>query len=196
MIPSTHLSLLEALKDPDQRHAAWERLQRRYEETIYRWCVKHSLQPATAEVVTQTILVRLYERLPEHRHNPSHRFRSWLKAVVRNAICDWYRQLPPDHPVGGSTFQDRLANLEAPEPDELNELAEAIELADPKLAAAVEYVKARVKPHTWQAFWRVQVDGLSYEEAAAELGLTLGQVYQANYRVKEMLATHYSNPEK
>src|SRR2546421_3993370 len=109
MIPSTHLSLLCALKASHLREAAWEQFQRRYQETILRWCVRRGLQAADAEDVTQAIWVRLLRSLPEHEHDTSRPFRSWLKTVVTNAIRDFLRSArrhPGNRGVGGSSFQD------------------------------------------------------------------------------------------
>lgn len=193
MIPSTHLSLLEALTDPRRRNAAWTQFQGRYEQTIYRWCVRCRLQPAAAEAVTQAVLVRLYEKLPEHQHQPDKRFRSWLKAVVNNAVRDVFRNAQnhtADFAEGGSGVQELLANVEAPAAFE--QLAEAVErLADPHLEQAIEHVRPRVAEITWQAFWRTTVDGLSAPEVAAELQMTQGAVSQAKRRVTQMLREKY-----
>src|SRR6478672_4626885 len=91
MIPSTHLSLFAALKDSEHQRSAWERLHGRYHETIFRWCLRHGLQPADAEDVTQTVWTRLLRGLPEHEHDAGRPFRCWLKAVVANAIRDRFR---------------------------------------------------------------------------------------------------------
>src|SRR5262249_10052889 len=104
MIPSTHFSLLNALKHEGQREAAWERFQKRYEETLLRWCLGRGLQAADAEDVTQKVLIRLFRSLPQHEQDPSRTFRSWLKAVVNNAIRDVFREAqrhPGDRGVGG-----------------------------------------------------------------------------------------------
>src|SRR5262249_49567095 len=127
MIPSTHLSLFIALKAPDQRDVTWERFQSRYHDTILQWCARHGLQPADAEDVSQAVWARLLRSLPEHEHDPSRPFRSWLKAVVANAVRDLFRaqqRHPGDCGAGGSTVLERLAALEA---ESMEELAEAIE---------------------------------------------------------------------
>jgi RNA polymerase sigma factor (sigma-70 family) len=194
VIPSTHLSLLAALKASGQREAAWERFQRLYHGTILRWGLRHGLQPADAEDVTQAVWERLLRSLPGHEHDPSRRFRSWLKAVVANAIRDLLRaarRRPGDRAVGGSSFQDRLAALEAAESVEA--LVEALEgQQDADLSAAVQGVQARVGELTWQAFWLLAVDGLPAAEVAGRLGMSVGSVYQCKYRVSALLAQEYS----
>ncbi len=193
MIPSTHLSLLVALKATEQRGAAWERFQARNHETIFRWCVRRGLQPADAEDVTQAVWARLLRALPEHQHDPSRPFRSWLKAVVANAVRDLFRaeqRRPGDRGVGGSVFQERLAALEDEGVEELVGAIEGQQSAE--LDGAVERVKARVGEATWQAFWLLTVDELPAAEVADRLGMSVGSVYQAKYRTSGLLVREYA----
>lgn len=52
---------------------------------------------------------------------------------------------------------------------------------------ALEAIRAGVEDRTWQAFWRVAVDGLSPAEAAQALGISVGAVYKAKYRVTRLV---------
>jgi RNA polymerase sigma-70 factor (ECF subfamily) len=196
VIPSTHWSLLAALHGTAGADTAWGRFHDRYRETIHRWCLRRGLQPADAEDVTQGVLARLWKPLPDHPPDPTRPFRAWLKAVVENAVRDYLRTArrhPADHAAGGSSARDRLADLEAPAASD--DLAAAIEAEpDPDLAATVGRVKERVGERAWQAFWRLTVDGVTAAAAAAELGMTVGAVYQAKYRVGELLAREYPGP--
>lgn len=187
--PSTHLSILRALKDPRQRDAGWQRFQSDYEATILHWCQRKGLQHADAQDVTQAVLKRLWQVLPNHDHDPSRSFRGWLKAVVGNAVSDLRRAVsrrPGDRGVGGSAFLDRLTDLESPE--SVSDLAEATSQVGRDLDAAVARVQARVGETTWQAFWRKAVEGKPAAEVAEQLGLSAGAVYQAAYRVRDLLA--------
>jgi len=47
-----------------------------------------------------------------------------------------------------------------------------------------------VPPETWQASWLTAVEGCGGEEAARELGLSLGAVYLAKCRVMARLKEH------
>jgi RNA polymerase sigma-70 factor (ECF subfamily) len=191
------LSLLGALKASGQREAAWAQFHQRYHETISRWCVRHGLQSADAEDVAQAVWTRLLRALPEHEHDPSRPFRSWLKAVVANAIRDLFRaerRHPGDHGAGGSVALDHLATLEAEE--SIEDLAGAIEgQQDPALDAAVQRVQARVGEATWQAFWLLTVDGLPAAEVANRLGMSIGAVYQAKYRIGSLLTQEYAGQD-
>ena len=47
-----------------------------------------------------------------------------------------------------------------------------------------------VPPQTWRASWLPAVEGCGGEEAARELGLSLGEVYLAKCRVMAQLKEH------
>jgi RNA polymerase sigma-70 factor, ECF subfamily len=139
------------------------------------------------------VLLRLVRALPNHQHDPSRPFRNWLKALVENAIRDFYRaqnRHPADRGVGGSDVQQALANLV--DPNGLEDLADAVEgLNDPRLAAAMDRVRQRVADTTWRAFWAATADGRPAAEVAAELGISVGSVFKAKYRVASLLAQEY-----
>jgi len=48
-------------------------------------------------------------------------------------------------------------------------------------------VRARVKPHNWEAFWLVAVCDWSVEQTAGALGMSKVAVYAARKRVARML---------
>ena len=48
-------------------------------------------------------------------------------------------------------------------------------------------VKERVEPQTWQAFWRIAVEGCSFRETADEMGMSYAAVFAAHKRVGRML---------
>jgi len=48
-------------------------------------------------------------------------------------------------------------------------------------------VKERAQPQTWQAFWRIAVEGCSFRETALALGMSYAAVFAAHKRVGRML---------
>ena len=44
-----------------------------------------------------------------------------------------------------------------------------------------------VEPRTWQAFWRIAVDGCSVRETADDLRMSYAAVFAAHKRVRRML---------
>ena len=51
------------------------------------------------------------------------------------------------------------------------------------LERRVALVRAGVEERTWQAFWRVAVEGENMAEVAKSLGISTQAVYDAKYRI-------------
>jgi RNA polymerase sigma-70 factor (ECF subfamily) len=193
-IPSTHISLLCEVSAGGRRDEAWVVFQGRYRSVILGWCLRQGLSRDGAEDLTQDVLLRLFQQLPQYRHDPSRgQFRGWLKAVVNNALTDFrrrQRRRPEPGGVGGTAFLERLGELAAPEP--AGELSAVIEdHARTTAAAVLDRVRAKVKETTWQAFYLTMVEQRPAAEVAAELGLHIASVYKATYRVKQMVQQEY-----
>jgi len=166
----------------------------RYRGVILGWCLRRGLPPEGAEDMTQDILLKLFQQLPQYRHDPEKgHFRSWLKVFVNNAVTDFRRRQSrrPDRVgVGGTAFMKRLnalASLEA-----TTELSSALEDQAQTIAAEIlDRVRAKVKETTWQAFYQKMVEQRPAAEVAEGLNLSIATVYKANYRVKQMLLEEY-----
>jgi RNA polymerase sigma-70 factor (ECF subfamily) len=193
-IPSTHISLLCDVGAPGRQDEAWAVFQARYRDVILGWCLRRGLSPESAEDLTQDVLLKLFEQLPHYSHDPSRgQFRGWLKAVVNNALTDFWRRQqrrPERGGVGGTAFLERLGELASPEP--ASELSVAIEEHAQTTAAEIfERVRAKVKETTWQAFYQTMVEQRPAALVATELNLSVASVYKANYRVKQMVQEEY-----
>lgn len=177
--PTTRLSLLARLcgTTPDQE--AWGEFVDRYAPSIYGWCRQRGLQEADAEDVTQTVLAILARRMKTFTYDPSGKFRAWLYTVTRNA---WSAFLESRRDAPRSCD----AALETAEARE--ELVERIgrcydlELMEHALAA----VRARVEPHTWEAFRLTAIEQLSPAVVAERLGMKVATVYVARSKVQQM----------
>jgi RNA polymerase sigma-70 factor (ECF subfamily) len=194
ILPSTHISLLSELKEGGRQEEAWAVFYGRYSEVIRGWCLRRGLPLEAAEDLTQDILLKLFQQLPRYRHEPSRgQFRGWLKAVVNNALTDFWRRQrrrPERGAVGGSAFLERLNGMAGPEAAQ--ELSAVIDDHSRTTAAEMlERVRARLKETTWAAFHQSMVEQRPAAEVAAGLNLSVASVYKAAYRVKQMLLEEY-----
>jgi RNA polymerase sigma-70 factor (ECF subfamily) len=193
-IPSTHVSLLCEVSAGGRRDEAWAVFQARYRGAILGWCLRRGLSPDGAEDLAQDVLLKLFQQLPQYKHDPARgRFRGWLKAVVNNALTDYWRRQRRRFErgaVGGTAFLERLGDLAGPEP--AGELSAVIEgHARTTAAEVLDRVRAKVKETTWQAFYQTLVEQRPAAEVAAALGLSVASVYKASYRVKQMVQQEY-----
>src|SRR3954467_3054613 len=114
-LPTTRVSLLDRLRQAPSDSAGWGEFVDRYGRHIYRWCQRWNLQDADAEDLTQTILVKLFQRLPEFRYDPSRSFRGWLKTVAYRAWWDFRNRRRAQAASGDPRAEERIASLEARE---------------------------------------------------------------------------------
>lgn len=190
---STSSSLLEGAKRGDDQ--AWKRLVAVYAWITYTRCRRDGLGPDDALDVVQEVFSSVAAHIREFRYRtPSDRFRSWLKAITSHKIADHFRRLNGQpRAEGGSEAQQRLADVPAVTQTPLAS-DEGAAVIDPDLHGAVEIVKASVEASTWRAFWCLTVDERSAADVAAELGMTAKAVYQAKYRVTQLLRKETHRP--
>lgn len=184
--PQTRATLLRRLAtagDPDQ--AAWAEFVELYGDLIYRWCLAWGLQEADARDVTQRVLLKLAARMKTFAYDPAQRFRSWLRAVAKSALCDFEadrsRQLEASTECGGI---NHLLRLEAR--SDLEERIEA-EYERELFEEALRRVRLRVAPHTWEAFRLTALEGVRAAEVAQQLHMRVGTVYEARSSVVKKL---------
>jgi RNA polymerase sigma-70 factor (ECF subfamily) len=189
----TSITLLGRLQsNPDDRQA-WNDFVQRYGRIIYRWCRHWNLQEADAEDVTQNVLLRLAQKMPLFVYDPSRSFRAWLKTLTHHAWSDFVSSRQNRTQGSGDTQTLQvLQSIEARD-DLEKQLDEAFdrELLD----EAMERVRARVAPQTWEAFRLTALEGLSGAEAAERIPMQVAQVFVARRRVQKMLQEEVSKLE-
>src|SRR5262245_9186411 len=95
------------------RPRGWQRLMEVFEPVVRLWCRQAGVQPAEVDDVTQEVFVKVRQGIGSFEPG---NFTGWLYAITTNAARDHFRRRA-DRPaaVGGSDFQERLAQEPAPE---------------------------------------------------------------------------------
>jgi RNA polymerase sigma-70 factor (ECF subfamily) len=178
----TSVTLLGQLRSLPPDPAAWQEFVRRYRSRIYSFCVAWALQPDDAEDVTQTVLLKLVEKLPQFHYDPSRSFRSWLRTVTQRILFDFRSDRPPDQASGDSAILRLLDKVEA-----RNGLVRELEaeLDQELLEVALRRVQPLVPAQQWDAFRLTALEGLSGADAAAQLGMRVATVYTAKSKVQK-----------
>ena len=116
------------------------------------------------------------------RDGQQSRFRGWLWTITRNRVRLFYRQAAPQaRGTGGSEAARRLEQV--PDLLENEDEPEAEQSRQALVHRALQLIKPDFAEDTWQAFWRLAVEGDSANEIAADLGCSVAAVRQAKYRV-------------
>jgi RNA polymerase sigma-70 factor (ECF subfamily) len=186
----TNPTLLGRLRRDPTDQAAWAQFVDHYGPRIYGWCRKWGLQDADAQDVTQSVLVRLAEKMRCFTYDPTRSFRGWLKTLAQHARSDFLEGQQRAAGAGGSEL---LETVEA-----RADLAQRLEEAFDRdlLDAAAARVRLRVRPRTWDAFRLTALEGLPGAEAARRLGMKVAHVFVAKGEVQQMLADEVRRLER
>ncbi|TWU30875.1 RNA polymerase sigma factor [Novipirellula artificiosorum] len=183
---STSPTLLDRVREFDA--AAWDRLTKLYGPIVYRWCRQAGLQDNDAADVSQEVFRAVAGGIGEfHREKPGGGFRAWLWTITRNKIRDHFRWLSRrPGGIGGSEANERLQNVPDRVIEELDPLGD-FDTTGCVAHRALEFVRLEFEERTFQAFVRTTVGGQRSAEVALDLGMSVGAVCTAKWRVLRRL---------
>lgn len=181
----TSLSLLFKLRANDA--AAWDRLVILYAPLVYYWCRKLGLPDQDAADVFQDVFQSVAAKIASfHKDQPGDTFRGWLRMITHNKVQDHFRrQGRQPQAAGGSEANLQLSQL--PFLEDVEESGDDHQAYQQLVQRALELIRLEFTPRTWQAFWRVTVDGQRPVDVAEELQMRPGTVRVAKSRVLQRL---------
>lgn len=195
----TRATLLHRLKDwRDQ--PSWQDFFDTYWKLIYSMAMKSGLDESEARDVVQETMLSVAKQMPGFEYDRSTgSFKTWLLNVTRWRIADQFRkrdQVPvydaSDNVVAGVWMTDTMLD---PTSHSLEALWNA-EWEKNLLDAAMDKVRRRLDPHTYQIFDFLVNKEWSPEKTAKAFGISLSQVYLAKHRGSEMIAEEVKRLEK
>ena len=165
---------------------AWTRFVDLYAPLVYHWCRRADLGPEDVADVFQDVFGSVAEHIGRFRRDRvGDSFRGWLRTITRTKIIDHLRRLEnKPRAAGGTDAQMRFQAV----PDPLQEADPAEDdVLHQQLRQTLETLRGEFEERTWQAFWKVQMDGKDASEAGRELGMTGAAVRKAKLRVLRRL---------
>jgi RNA polymerase sigma-70 factor, ECF subfamily len=182
----TSRSLLARVQTDEPQ--AWERLVDLYAPLVLFWCRRRGLQDQDAADIFQEVFQAVVRNVAGFRkERAGDTFRGWLWKITENKLRDHFRRLGHDaHGVGGSSAQERLAQLPMPPLAEDEGAGDGAEESG-LFARALALIRAEFEERTWAAFWQTAVDGRAPKDVAADLSMSAGAVRVAKSRVLHRL---------
>jgi len=163
------------------RTELYETIVRYYERFVFSVAVRVTFDRDLAYDVTQETFLKLYGSLSKFRGQS--RLSSYLYRIATNAGIDAARKRS-QHPVSSGDAQADLLTVEAPQTASDGPDVEEVK-------SALQVALQKVDPVFRVAFALVDLDGLSYEEAAVRLGVPVGtvksRVFRARGELRELL---------
>lgn len=163
-----------------QDNAAWEQVVARYRRKVFHIAYKFTGRHDAAEDLTQEIFLKVFKSLDKFHRDAD--FSTWLSSVARNYCIDHYRASKREKEV---LVEDLVAFDLAPASSGSNP-HRALEDRDRRsfLRRGLEALPDKLR----EAVVLRDLQGLSYQEMADQLGLPEGTVKSRINRGREELA--------
>jgi RNA polymerase sigma-70 factor (ECF subfamily) len=182
--------LVDRLEDwNDRKH--WQEFFDAYWKLIYSAARKSGLTDAESQEVVQETIITVAKKVGKLRYDPAAgSFKGWLLHITRWRIADQFRKRQPGQSQRSAGTSERMTATIERVPDanavDLDELWEK-EWQDNLLAAAMDRVKKKVDAKQFQIFDCYVRKDWPAQKVAAELSVSVGQVYLARHRVTALL---------
>jgi|SRR5690348_3977673 len=195
----TRASLLSRLKNWEDADS-WQDFANTYERLIYSTALRSGLTDSEAKDVLQEVLLSVAKTIDEFKSDPTRgSFKGWLLNLTRWRITDQVRKragLPAD--VGNPRAADDTPTVERI-PDKSSDVLAGIwesEWHQSLLEAAVARLRRRTKPKQFQIFELYALRNWAGNKVAKELGVSLGQIYLVNHRLRKLLQQEMASLEQ
>lgn len=157
---------------------SWDELVRQHADRVYRLAYRLSGNQHDAEDLTQETFIRVFRSVQNYQPGT---FEGWLHRITTNLFLDMVRRrarirmeaLPEDY--------DRVPAGE-PDPEQIYH--------DSHLGADLQAALDSLPPEFRAAVVLCDIEGLSYEEIGATLGVKLGTVRSRIHRGRQALRDH------
>lgn len=154
---------------------SWDQVVREHADRVYRLAYRLSGNPHDAEDLTQETFIRVFRSLGSYKPGT---FEGWLHRITTNLFLDMVRRRARLRMEGLPEDTDRLVGG-GPSPEQVYVATHL----DPDLQQALD----DLAPEFRAAVVLCDVEGLSYEEIGATLGVKLGTVRSRIHRGRQAL---------
>ncbi|MCR3722760.1 RNA polymerase sigma-70 factor, ECF subfamily [Prauserella flava] len=153
----------------------WDEVVREHADRVYRLAYRLSGNAHDAEDLTQETFIRVFRSLASYKPGT---FEGWLHRITTNLFLDMARRRSRVRMEGLPEDTDRIVG-DDPSPEQVFSETHL----DPDLQTAL----AELPPEFRAAVVLCDVEGLSYEEIGATLGVKLGTVRSRIHRGRQAL---------
>ena len=166
---------VELTDQPAWTPPSWDEVVREHADRVYRLAYRLTGNAHDAEDLTQETFIRVFRSLASYKPGT---FEGWLHRITTNLFLDMARRRSRLRMEGLPEDTDRIVG-DDPSPEQVYSDTHL----DPDLQAALD----ELPPEFRAAVVLCDVEGLSYEEIGATLGVKLGTVRSRIHRGRSAL---------
>jgi len=164
---------------------SWEEIVRAHSARVYRLAYRLTGNPHDAEDLTQEVFVRVFRSLSSYTPGT---FEGWLHRITTNLFLDGARRRQRIRFEGlGEEFAQRLPGTE---------LTPAQAWDERHLDGDIQDALRALPPDYRAAVVLCDIEGFSYEEIAATMGVKLGTVRSRIHRGRAQLRTALAHRDR
>jgi RNA polymerase sigma-70 factor (ECF subfamily) len=179
-VPDTSLGLLGRVQAGDSD--AWRDFSLRCFDVIHDWCRWRQMHGIEPDDITQNTMLVVVRKIGSFQHAGRGSLRAWLKAIAwrcwADAVARAKRSELGELRMHYEAAIDEIANLERQ-----HEQLRKLDL----MKRALLLVQQRVRPSTWQMFYRTALAGEAGATVSSEMKIPLYVIYSARARVQRLL---------
>ena len=172
--------LLDSLKKGDL--IAFDAIYERYSKRLYRFVFRYLKQPADAEEIVQEVFVKIWQS--RTRIDVYSSFESFIFTIAYNASIGLLRKRLTE-----KKYLDHLYALQSPE----NEPDQADEIQFKDLNEKYRLLLGQLTPRQKEIFLLSREEGLSHEEIAKRLDISVNTVKNHMVSALSFFKTHLDN---
>ena len=181
----TRHTLLERVRDRTDENS-WFEFDEIYRPYIYRVICRMSFTHEEAEDLSQNILLTLWEKIPEFKHNfRTGAFRTWLCTIIRNRAINVITKSQRRAKKLTLENEDALSPYIQTSQNDLEQIVEE-EWAAHITALAWKKIENEFDENIRKAF-KMSLDNVPYEEISEKLNLKVNSIYVYKNRIKKRL---------
>lgn len=181
-VPDSEKEMLLRLRSGDG--LALDYFYQRYSFRIYHKLIRLVKIEVIAEELLQDVFVKIWEK--RHLIDPQQPFRSYLFAIARNGVVDFYRRLARD-----KKLEEEVKAISSEGYEHIEEHIFMCETRD-LIHQAIEKLPAQQK----RIFTLCKLEGKSYKDVGALLGISTSTVNNQLVQATKRMKDHFSDPDK
>jgi len=162
----------------------FEAFMRNYQNMVFSTAMRLVANQAEAEDIAQEVFLKAYERFADLRNSPT--VGGWLKTVARNLSLNHLSRYRSRWTFFSEMFsggsEEDVQEFDLPAPHSVEE-----DLAHADRHQLVEQALQKLPPAQRVPLVLYHLEGLTYDEIAAKLNVSLGKVKTDIFRAREAL---------
>jgi RNA polymerase sigma-70 factor (ECF subfamily) len=188
------LELVRSFQNGDEE--AFQKIFLKYRKNVLAAFIRQQIPQEDAFDLFQELFIHLYEKLPTLEIQSS--FRSFLNAVIRNKIIDFYRKIKKFRLLFHISIDEFFVETDKKtNPENQMNYKKIAEESPFDFLNAVEHCLNLLGNPRWKALISLWLDGCRHEQISELLNMPIGSVSSGLYRCIplfiECMKKHYYN---